>query len=141
MKIGLDIAKRMGAAVLCGNEIHTRVFCGTPGQQLRGLEFAFGDLTGSMFYVEKLNSFVNANTTRALLLRTGYLTNSLMEMWLANIEFVIATQARKFQGVKTKKETQGLFPGLSSDEADAVVVLLYGLKRKHTDFTIRSMEG
>ena len=106
MKVGLDIAKRMGVAVLCGDEIHTAAFSGTPSEQLKALVAFLGDLTGSSFYVEKLNSFVNANTTRSLLLRTGYLVYSLQEEWLGDIEFIIATQARKFQGVKTKITTQ-----------------------------------
>lgn len=99
-----------------------------------------GDMTGSTFYVEKLNHFVNANTTRSLLLRTGYLVYCLEEDWLGTIEYVIATQARKFQGVKTKKEAQDLFPGLSGDEADAVIVLLFGLKKKANEFTVISKE-
>lgn len=141
MRVGLDIAKRMGVAVLCGNEIHTRAYSGTPGEQLHYLENWLGDFIGSVVYVEKLNSFVNANTTRSLLLRTGYITNSLMEKWLADVEYVIATQARKFQGVKTKKEAQNLFPGLSPDEADAVIVLLYGIKQKHSGFIVKSVGG
>lgn len=136
MKIGLDIAKKMGVAILAGEEVHTWVIEGSPQKQLTELVCIAGDLTGSMIYVEKLNSFVNANTTRSLLMRTGYLVNSL-ELWLCDIEYVIATQARKFQGVKAKTEAQALFPGLSPDEADAVVVLLYGLKRKHNEFIIK----
>lgn len=141
MKIGLDIAKRMGVAVLAGpSRIDTIAFSGTAQEQYNFLYGFLGDMTGSMFYVEKLNHFVNANTTRSLLLRTGYIVGSL-ENWLCDVEYVIATQARKYQGVKTKLEAQALFPGISQDEADAVVVLLYGLKRKHTEFEIRGIDA
>ncbi len=141
MQIGLDIAKRMGVAVLAGNNrIDTVAFSGSPQEQYDFLFHFLGDITGSMFYVEKLNHFVNANTTRSLLLRTGYIVGSL-ENWLCDVEYIIATQARKYQGVKTKQEAQALFPNVSGDEADAVIVLLYGLKRKHTEFQVRGIDA
>lgn len=141
MKIGLDIAKRMGVAVLSGeNTIDTFAFSGTAQEQVAFLTEVLGDLTGSVFYIEKLNHFVNANTTRSLLMRTGFIAGSL-EMWLCDLEYVIATQARKFQGVSSKTAAQKLFPNVSQDEVDAVIVLLYGLKRKHTDFEIRGINA
>lgn len=141
MKIALDVATKMGVAFLKGSEIVTTVYQGTAQEQMESLLDTLGDdLQGMVFYVEKLNSFVNANTTRALLLRTGYIAGTI-EKRGGKVEFVIATQARKAQGVKTKLEAQALFPGLTPDEADAVVVLLYGLQAKAGDFKVYSIKG
>ena len=141
MQIGLDIAKRMGVAVMAGpNRIDTIAFSGTAQEQYSFLYSFLGDMTDYFFYVEKLNHFVNANTTRSLLLRTGYIVGSLQN-WPCYVDYIIATQARKYQGVKTKQEAQALFPNVSGDEADAVIVLLYGLKRKHTEFQVRGIDA
>jgi hypothetical protein len=140
MEIGLDIATKMGVAYYNGKNIVTTVYVGDKHQQVELLMDVLGDVRGMTFFVEKLNCFVNADTTRSLLLRTGYITGVLEKMG-ANVEYVIATQARKFQGVSGKAEAKGLFPGLTSDEADAVVVLLYGLQKMHYNVAVAPMGG
>ena len=68
MKIGLDVAKKLGVAYLVApNQILTTVYEGSQLEQVSWLLDVLGTFSGHEFFVEKLNSFVNANTTRSLL--------------------------------------------------------------------------
>lgn len=139
MKIGLDVAKKLGVAYLVApNQILTTVYEGSQLEQVSWLLDVLGTFSGHEFFVEKLNSFVNANTTRSLLLRTGYIQGKILEAG-GTVTYVSAPQARKLQGVKDKKGMNALMPNLTNDEADAVAVLLFGLDGKVADFAINRM--
>jgi len=132
MFIGLDVAKRCGVAVLKREgEYFTTVYTGTAQEQLDMLLDVLGrnEVRGSTFYVEKLNTFVNADTTRSLLLRAGYLTGTLERMG-GKIEFVNAMTVRKWLGAKDKAAVKARFAAwhLTDDEADALACLMYGLQ-------------
>lgn len=139
MKIGLDVAKKLGVAYLVApNQILTTVYEGSQLEQVSWLLDVLGSFKGHEFFVEKLNSFVNANTTRSLLLRTGYIQGKILEAG-GTVTYVSAPSARKLQGVKDKKGMNALVPNLTNDEADAVAVLLFGLDGKVADFEINRM--
>ena len=79
MKIGLDIAKEW--ALLCwpwGQVGLTQSQLNCTAQEQYNFLYGFSWRYDRFdVYVEKLNHFVNANTTRSLLLRTGYIVGSL----------------------------------------------------------------
>lgn len=137
MKIGLDIATKTGMAVLVGEgKFFVTVYQGSPQEQLEMLLDVLGEdeIGKCKFFVEQLNTFINANTTRSLLLRSGYLCGTLERLG-GEVEFVNAMTVRKHLGAKKKEDVQKLFSDfkLTSDEADALACLLFGLGLKAQD--------
>lgn len=131
MNIGLDIATKTGVAVEIGKgKFFVTVYQGSPQEQLDMLVDVLGEeeVKNCTFYVEQLNTFINANTTRSLLLRSGYLCGTL-EKFGGKVEFVNAMTVRKHLGAKKKEDVQKMFSDykLTSDEADALACLLFGL--------------
>lgn len=130
MLVGLDVAEKMGVvySVYGSGRYFTTVYRGSPVEQLQMLEDVLGeDVKGACIFYEELNTFVNANTTRSLLHRVGYLKNSLLKLGAERVEPVNAISARKFLGLPTKTEVGDFFKpwGLTQDEADAMAVLLF----------------
>lgn len=128
LKIALDIATSMGVAYFTGQRVICTTYKGSPVEQLEMLLDVVGeDLVGVTVYIEQENNFRNANTTRNILHRVGYLKNSL-EKFGASVVMINAMTARKHLGVKGKAEVKSLFAEqkLNSDEADAVAILLCG---------------
>ena len=128
IKIGLDIATSMGVCFYNGTNFVCTTYTGTPIEQLETLQDVVGeDLKGAKIYIEQENTFRNANTTRSILHRVGYLKNSLEKIG-AEIVMVNAMSARKHLGAKCKADVSGLFSkfGLNSDESDALAVLMFG---------------
>lgn len=128
--IGLDIAEKMGVVYHYhgSNTYNCTTYKGTPIEQMQMLEDVVGeDISGSIVFYEQLNTFVNANTTRSLLHRAGYLKNSLLRLGASKVEAVNAIAARKFLGCKDKKSVGVLFSewGLNQDEADAMAIMLF----------------
>lgn len=127
--VGLDIAGSMGVVYnnFGSGVYNATTYVGTPIEQLQMLEDVLGDLTNVIVFFEQLNTFVNANTTRSLLHRVGYIKNGLIKLGVQKIEPVNAMAARKFLGFKNKKQVGAYFKdwGLNQDEADAMAVLLY----------------
>lgn len=130
LMIGLDIAEKMGVVYHRYNSgiYHCTTYQGTPIEQLEMLEDVAGeDVEGAVIFYEQLNTFVNANTTRSLLQRAGYLKNSLIKLGALKVEPVNAIAARKFLGCKDKKAVGDVFKkwNLNQDEADAMAIFLF----------------
>lgn len=124
MLLGLDLATKAGVAYVgASGIIYTSTYTGTPVQQLEVILDVLGeDVKRSVVVIEELNYFRNANTVRSLAGRIGYIEHSLKRAG-ASVNFISATAARKYCGVKEKVETARLF-GVPQDEADAVAVLV-----------------
>lgn len=124
MFLGLDLAQKCGVAYVgAGGVIYTSTYIGTPVEQLEMILDVLGeDVKRSVIVIEELNYFRNAKTVRSLAGRIGYIEHSLRKAG-ASVNFVSATAARKYCGVKEKAETAKLF-GVPQDEADAVAVLV-----------------
>lgn len=126
--VALDVATNMGVVYKKGKQFFCTTYTGSPIEQLEMLQDVLGeDLAGVTVYMEQENTFRNANTTRSILHRVGYLKNSLERMG-AEIKMVNAMSARKFLGVKGKENVKQLFSdfNLSGDESDALAVLMFG---------------
>lgn len=107
---------------------HCTTYQGTPIEQLEMLkDFAGEDVEGAVIFYEQLNTFVNANTTRSLLERVGYLKNSLIKLGALKVEPINAIAARNFLGCKDKKAVGDAFKkwNLNQDEADAMAIFLF----------------
>ncbi len=124
MLLGLDLAQKCGVAYVgASGTIYTSTYTGTPIQQLEiVLDVIGGDIKRSVVVIEELNYFRNAKTVRSLAGRIGYIEHSLRRAG-ASVNFISATAARKYCGVKEKIEVAHLF-GVPQDEADAVAVLV-----------------
>lgn len=131
MVVALDVATSLGVVYKHPNgKFYCTTYKGTPVQQLEMLLDVLGDdVTTCLVIIEQLNDFMNANTTRSLLERIGYLKNSLLKVG-ADIKMVNAMSVRKYLGVKGKEGVKELFSkyGLDSDQSDALAVMLYGLE-------------
>lgn len=130
LMIGLDIAEKMGVVYYRQNSsvYYCTTYKGTPIQQMQMLEDVAGeDIKNAIVFYEELNTFVNANTTRSLLQRAGYLKNSLLKLGALTVDPVNAIAARKFLGCKDKKAVGDAFKkwGINQDEADAMAILLF----------------
>lgn len=131
MVVALDVATSMGVCYfkIQDNKFYCTTYKGTPVEQLRMLLDVLGDdVHKCLVIIEQLNDFMNANTTRSLLERIGYIKNSLLRVD-AEIKMVNAMSVRKYLGVKGKEGVKELFSkyGLDSDQSDALAVMLYGL--------------
>lgn len=127
--VSLDIATNMGVIYHQRDSgvYYATTYKGSPVEQLEMLLDVLGDdVKGVSVFYEELNTFRNANTTRNILHRVGYLKNSLLADG-AEFQPVNAVQARKFLGFKDKEAVGKYFSafGLNQDEADAMVVLLF----------------
>jgi hypothetical protein len=132
--VALDIAKTMGVCFHKhpdGN-FYCTAYSGTPQEQLEMLLDVLGDdVKNTLFFIEELNSFVNAKTTRSLLHRVGFIKLTLEKLG-AKVEMVNAMAARKFLGAKNKKDVGNIFqaldfPKMTDDEADALAIMLFAL--------------
>ena len=136
MIVALDVATSMGVCYfrIQDNKFYCTTYKGTPIEQLRTLLDVLGDdVYNCLVIIEQLNDFMNANTTRSLLERIGYIKNSLLRVG-AEIKMVNAMSVRKYLGVKGKEGVKELFSkyGLDSDQSDALAVMLYGLEISQT---------
>lgn len=132
MIVALDVATSMGVCYfrIQDSKFYCTTYKGTPIEQLRTLFDVLGDdVNECLVIIEQLNDFMNANTTRSLLERIGYIKNSLLRVG-AEIKMVNAMSVRKYLGVKGKEGVKELFSkyGLDSDQSDALAVMLYGLE-------------
>jgi len=130
--VALDVATSMGVCYfrIQDNKFYCTTYKGTPIEQLRTLFDVLGDdVNECLVIIEQLNDFMNANTTRSLLERIGYIKNSLLRVG-AEIKMVNAMSVRKYLGVKGKEGVRELFSeyNLDSDQSDALAVMLYGLE-------------
>lgn len=84
------------------------------------------DVKSAKVIIEQENSFRNANTTRNILHRVGYIKNSLEKLG-AVTHMANAMAARKFLGAKNKADVTAMFKpfGLTADEADAMAILCH----------------
>lgn len=128
--VGLDIAEKMGVVYnrLNSGIYYCTTYKGAPVEQFEMLRDVLGDeLESVVVFYEELNTFVNANTTRSLLHRAGYLKNSFLKFGVKKVEPVNALAARKFLGFKDKKSVGEYFSKwkLNQDEADAMAILLF----------------
>ena len=128
--VALDIAEKMGVVYhwVDSGVYNCTTYTGTPIRQMEMLEDVLGeDVKGAVVVYEQLNTFVNANTTRSLLQRAGFLKNSLLRLGAGGAEPVNAIAARKFLGLKDKKAVGEFFGRwkLNQDEADAMAILLF----------------
>jgi len=138
MIVGLDIATSCGVAYFNGKTASCTTYKGTAIYQLNMLLDVLGeDVTGSTFYIEQMNSFMNADTVRSLLHRVGYIKYSL-EQRGGITKMVNAMSVRKFLGAKGKAEVTAMFKpyGLNNDEADALALVLFGEQIKPEDIEI-----
>jgi Holliday junction resolvasome RuvABC endonuclease subunit len=132
MIVSLDLAKKAGVCYLKKDKtVVCTTYEGTPQEQLQTLLDVLGDsVADCKFYIEQLNTFVNANTTRSLLHRAGYFKHTLEKMG-CSVTMVNAMAARKHLNVKNKKQVlEKLGPlavgrKMTDDEADALAILIF----------------
>lgn len=128
MIVGLDIATSTGVCYYNGKVFSCTTYKGTPDYQLQTILDVLGeDVKGSIIYIEQMNKFLNADTTRSLLHRVGYIKLTLEKMG-AHVRMVNAMSVRHFIGAKNKQEVAAMFApfGLNGDEADALSLVLFG---------------
>lgn len=140
MIVGLDIATSTGVCYYNGKSFACTTYVGSAVHQLNMLLDVLGNVRGSTFYIEQMNSFVNADTTRSLLHRVGYIKLSL-EREGAIIKMVNAMSVRKFLGVKGKAGVQELFKehNLNGDECDALALVLFGEQIKPENLEVQCL--
>lgn len=134
--IGIDPATVCGVAIYYPEQNMARVMevKGTPVEQLSTiLEYLFKDIGEEkllIFSMEKLHNFRNANTTRSLLERYGYLRHTLDSLGFPVRETSPASVRAHLQ-VKTKTELfdylGSFYRGkhLTNNHTDALAIAIY----------------
>lgn len=141
MIVGLDIATSTGVVYYNGKVFSCTTYKGTPDYQLQMILDVLGDeVNGSIIYIEQMNKFLNADTTRSLLHRVGYIKLTLEKLG-ASVKMVNAMSVRKFIGAKNKEEVKAMFApfGLNSDEADALALVLFGEQIKPGNLEVQCL--
>lgn len=135
--IGLDIATVTGMAIYTPSTetIEVALNKGDPISQyvrlVNYLETMDYKDRHPTFVLELPLHFQNANTSRSLIERYGYLKHSLIRAGVYEVVEVNLNSVRKYLGCKTKEDVfrffQPLYEGdyLTSDHADAAALCLY----------------
>lgn len=133
---GLDIAKTTGLAVWYPEKHFALVthVKGTPIVQLKCILAAipkelFGEVLEPVFVLEKIFHFRNANTTRSLLERYGYMKHSLLDR-AARVEEAHPLAARRLLKARSKGQVLRMLQAYSGecmtqDGADALAVAIF----------------
>lgn len=132
IQIALDLAKSAGIAWITDddpNTIHVRTVVGDPVYQLYSVLDIAGNHEKTVVY-EMLTSFRNAQTTRSLAERIGYIYWRLVELSESaedDPKPMRVMSIRKKLGFKSKAAVKAYFSkmckGITDDEADAAALL------------------
>lgn len=136
--VGLDTAKNMGVAFYRPDNhcVMTLELKGNPLQQLSSLKALIANHekieTELVFVFERLHNFLNANTTRDLLTRYGFLYYSLLQAGATVCE-VSPRPARSALGMVSKSDAHAKLikrctdshARFSNNHSDAIVCAIY----------------
>lgn len=125
MIVGLDIATSSGIALYDGEKICVTTFKGTPVELVDYIESIIPQ--NSTVIIERHVHFLNANTTRSLLERLGYVKYSLIKNGHA-VSDLFPGKGRK-QLIEAYKSV-----GYTKDELDAIILINAHLKQMNQPF-------
>ena len=144
--MALDIAKKCGVAYLEDGIIKIMVLIGPASLQARYLLAIISRLNITKVVAEDLPRMRNMNTTKSLLRRQGQLECFLL-LKCVIIEYTRVSTARKNLGTKAKDKlvVQKMISDragfdVTTDEADAVAILLSSLKAKLSEYPIERVD-
>lgn len=144
---GIDIATTTGVAHIFegSHQMTAYEHTGTPQDLLKFITECFDSAADLEFHIEMLNSFRNANTTRKLLTKAGYIAHSLEAMgW--PVSFPNVSSVRYHLRAKNKLAVQSLLAQrvvvtlgkkkFTGNHADAIALILYAEKLQPSDIEI-----